>query len=991
MGAMAWLKRVFSLFFMVLLFWSSFPSLSISDIASPNNVSLKGVSFSAKPTIFFIRENKDLKQLLRIIINNSSQSMNGELQITVRSRKFVYYFNPIMSGYYSYPIFLPEVKTETPVFFRLRTPAGVLEYQIKLRPQKHWTVYLLPHCHTDLGYTKLQPLVYREHADILDQVLEYCKATEHYPEGSKFKWNVEVSWAIENYISRRSPQKVQELMEYVKKKRIEIGAWYVVQQSDLYAPEELIRSLYPAKEFQRKFKIPLISAMSNDVTGFNWSVPQLLSRGGIKYFTVGINEDRARAPLTKPLPFFWKSPDGNKILVWNGENYLFANHKLRLHESYEKSLPRVERYLDYLEEQVHYPYDILALHISGYPQDNSPPNKKISDIVRTWNRHWEYPKLRLSLMGDFFKALEKTAGSKIPIFQLAWPDYWTDGAASAAFETGLNRITHTKLPTAETWATIASVLNKKFVYPSQDLREAYRQTMLFDEHTWGAKNSVREPESPSTKGQWAIKSSFAYTAKALAEQIMDQSIQNLSSYVPGGGKFSFAVFNPLSWERTDIVDITLPEEFNPKGANFKLIDCRTHESIPFQFINEKTIIFTARSIPSTGYTIYQLIPDKNFPQANSATAEPSYQFENRFYRITVDKKTGGLITVRDKELNLELVDEQSKYRLNQYVYENPEGGRQDVANMKQQTKFNRISPTSVILLPGLNGPVASSLIIKTSAKPCPEILQQIVLYRDIKRIDIINELIKEETYQPEAVYFAFPFSVKNGKFKFEISNGLMSPEVDQLPNTSRDWYALQNWVEIANKDYGVVWSPIEAPLVQFGDINTGKWLKKLDLTNTTLFSYAMNNYWHTNFKAGQGGKTAFRYSVTSYPHGSNVQSATRFGWERHQPFQVVWLPEDGKAAWSKESAKSFLTVDQPNVIIQSFKRAEDKNGFILRLREIEGKESKPIITLPLLKKSKMKHIALTDIAENNIKGIPGSPASFSLSMKPFSIQTLRIF
>ncbi len=107
----------------------------------------------------------------------------------------------------------------------------------------------------------------------------------------------------------------------------------------------------------------------------------------------------------------------------------------------------------------------------------------------------------------------------------------------------------------------------------------------------------------------------------------------------------------------------------------------------------------------------------------------------------------------------------------------------------------------------------------------------------------------------------------------------MSPEEDQLPNTSRDWYALQNWVEIANKDYEVVWSPIEAPLVQFGDINTGKWLKKLDFTNTTLFSYAMNNYWHTNYKAGQGGEIAFRYSITSHPHGSNVQSATRFGWD----------------------------------------------------------------------------------------------------------------
>ncbi len=967
-----------------------FSSFSISSVASEKNVVLKGLTFSVRPTIFFIRKNHTLEQLVKIIINNSSQSMDGELQITIQSRKFTYYFKPIRAGNYAYPIFLPEVKAETPVSFMLTTTAGFLKYQTKLRPQRHWTVHLLQHSHTDLGYTKLQPLVYRDHADILDKVLEYCKATDHYPEGSKFKWNVEVSWQVENYIKRRPPQKVRELMAFVKKKRIEIGAWYV-QQSDLFAHEEIIRSLYPAKELQKKFKVPLISAMSNDVTGFSWSAPQLLSQAGIKYFTVGINEDRARVPLTKPLPFYWKSPDGKKILVWNGEHYLFANRKLHLHESYEESLPRVERYLDYLEQQRHYPYDIIGLHISGYPQDNSPPNQKISDVVRTWNKHWAYPKLKLSLMHEFFNDLKKSAGRKIPTYQLAWPDYWTDGAASAAFETGINRITHTKLLAAETWATVASVLNNNFNYPRQELQETYRQTMLFDEHTWGAKNSIREPESPSTKGQWAIKSSFAYTAKAFTDQILDQSIQSLSTRIPGNGKFSFAVLNPLSWERTDRVDINLPEEFNSKERKFKVIDCRTHKVVPFQWTNDRTIFFIAHSVPSMGYTLYQLIPEKHPPKAIPAFFNPSDKIENSFYQITIDKKTGGLVSIRDKELNLELVDNQSPYKLNQYIYENPEGNRKDLANMKKRIKFDRFSPTSINLLPGLNGPVASSIIIKTSARPCPEIRQEIILYRDLKRIDIINELLKEKTYQPEALYFAFPFNIKNGKFKFEISNGQMSPESDQLPNTVRDWYGLQNWCEIANRNYRVIWSPIEAPLVQFGDINTGKWLTKLEIRNTTLFSYAMNNYWHTNFKAGQGGKITFRYSITSLVNGSNLQSAPRFGWEQHQPLQVVWLSGEDNNSPSKKTSQSFLTVDRPNVIIQSFKRAEDKNGFILRLREIEGTESRPRVTLPLLKKSGIKHIALTDIAENNIKAIPGFPYSFLLTMKPFSIQTIRLF
>ena len=72
--------------------------------------------------------------------------------------------------------------------------------------------------------------------------------------------------------------------------------------------------------------------MNNDVTGFSWAAPQILNQAGVRYFTTGINETRSRAPLRRPNPFYWQSPDGSKVLHWNGEHYLFANYELLLHE-----------------------------------------------------------------------------------------------------------------------------------------------------------------------------------------------------------------------------------------------------------------------------------------------------------------------------------------------------------------------------------------------------------------------------------------------------------------------------------------------------------------------------------------------------------------------------------------------------------------------------------------------------------------------------------
>ncbi len=81
--------------------------------------------------------------------------------------------------------------------------------------------------------------------------------------------------------------------------------------------------------------------MNNDVTGFSWAAPQVLNQVGVKYFTTGINEDRSRAPLRRPNPFYWESPSGGKVLHWNGEHYLFSNYELLLHDRTRRAFPRL--------------------------------------------------------------------------------------------------------------------------------------------------------------------------------------------------------------------------------------------------------------------------------------------------------------------------------------------------------------------------------------------------------------------------------------------------------------------------------------------------------------------------------------------------------------------------------------------------------------------------------------------------------------------------
>ncbi len=945
------------------------------------------LKIEVKPTIFFVAEGGAVLQRVELAVDYDGPAAPAKVTIQGFRKPIALSVASLEPGRSIIPVNVPDLLKPAKITFQVAVGKTKDARDVMLAPQRKWTLYLLPHSHSDIGYTDLQTRVTKNHVEYLDAVIDFCKATESYPDEAKFRWNIEVSWSLENFLKTRPAEKVAELVALLKSGRVELSAWYL-NQSDGFSHEELIRSVGLSRELSRTYGFPLRAAMNNDVTGFSWASPQVLNQVGVKYFTTGINEDRSRAPLRRPNPFYWESPSGGKVLHWNGEHYLFSNYELSLHEAYEKSSPKVVEYLTKLQTRGDFPYDTMAFHISGYVTDNCPPKKELSDRVRDWNAKWAYPKLRLATMSEFFGAFEKKYAKIIPTYKKGWPDYWTDGVGSTSFETGLNRMAHGEIVAAEAWALAASLADKGFAFPKDEIRDAYEQNMLYDEHTWGAWNSISDPESEFARGQWGIKAGYAYRAREIAGTVRTRALAAIARRIPTGDLFALAVFNPLSWSRSDIVRAALPQAIVEKAGKFKLIEKTTGAEISYQIVDKSTLLFQANAVPSLGYAVYTIVPDVQPSPPAPAASIGAQSIENRFFKVLIDPLSGGIASLIDKETGAELVDRKAPYTLNQFIYENPKGGREAVNDMAGKAQFNRYSPIAATCAPGLRGPGASSLVVTTKTYRHPEIRQEIVLYDGIKRIDIINRLKKEETTDAEAAYFAFPFGVAGGKFRFEIADGAMAPETDQLPNTSRDWQAIQSWVELAGPKNSVVWAPVEAPLVQFGDINTGKWLKTLSLKNGTVFSYVLNNYWHTNFKASQGGTLVFRYSLTGRPGAADAVKSTRFGWEIQSPLTAVWLAEKNKGTLPAD-ALSFFRVDKPNVLIQAVKPSEDGEGIAVRLREIGGTGGDVHLESPLLT-SEVVVFYVTDIAENPANQFKVIPRSLYVPVKPLGIHTVVI-
>ena len=159
-----------------------------------------------------------------------------------------------------------------------------------------------------------------------------------------------------------------------------------------------------------------------------------------------------------------------------------------------------------------YPYDAVFLH--GAVSDNQPldrpPGRGRPAVERAVRVSARSSSRRNA---EFFEYIEKHYGDKLPVYRGSAGTYWEDGAASSARETAL-----AATPTKR-WPTAAKLLRpgrsrsaRRRRIRADEVNDAWRNCILYDEHTWGADCSISEPDSDFTKAQWKIKSQFAVDA-----------------------------------------------------------------------------------------------------------------------------------------------------------------------------------------------------------------------------------------------------------------------------------------------------------------------------------------------------------------------------------------------------------------------------------------------------------------------------------------------
>jgi hypothetical protein len=599
-----------------------------------------------------------------------------------------------------------------------------------------------------------------------------------------------------------------------------------------------------------------------------------------------------------------------------------------------------------------YPSDAVMVY-GAYTDNAVVPEKGEGDLIERWNQEYEFPKLIVATDDEYFAYVERHFADRLPVYRGDGGAYWEDGAGSTARATTLNQQAKQILPQAEAIASFAALFDPRNLYPAEKLRAVWNDVLFYDEHTWGAHSSIQQPDREFVTRQWEIKESYAERAHVDARRLLSRSLYSLFQEMAVDSDTVFAV-NLQPWTRTGPVEVEIDQ-------GNTLVDLAENKPVKLDVVLEKEgwqkVRFIAEGVPPMGYRAYALRTSDSGPTApQKPEMNSGAVIESKFYRLEVDNRTGGIKSLYDKTANKELVDQRAPYTLNQFLYVSGGADTLLIDNIygRGLADLTIDAATSARVVENVRTPLGQRLVIEARGKNTPRIRSEYNLYENLRRVDILNMLGKEEAREKEAVYFAFPFATEKPSLEYQIQNGWVRPNDDMLPGACLEWFTTQNLVHVKDSSFSIAWATPDAPLITLTDINRGKWPTHLEIKNGHIFSYIMNNYWFTNYKAAQGGDFSFRYYITSGSPMSR-ENLSRFDADTRQPVFAYPLlssfaaPVTGQGKPLPPAQGSLMTLGVPNLEFVAFKQAEDGDGYILRLREVAGRAGETEVSFPLFR------------------------------------------
>ncbi len=815
---------------------------------------------------------------------------------------------------------------------------------------------------------------------------------------SDFCFDVEDALCLKEYLSRH-PDRYDEILKRTQEGRLEWGATYNQPYESMYDGEALIRELYLGKKWLEK-KLPgcnFITAWNEDVPGIAMQFPQILSKSGVKYFEISRFE---------PGIYRWSSPDGSNILAYTPGIYSWSEMNIFNIKTEEGQIQAIINYLN--SWNVLFKTNKLNPAIPFLISSDWFQPHEYTDLISKWNKmagEENLPIMNYSTASSSFQKFD-TPISKYDQVVGERPNMWLyiHGPSHEHALTASRKANRT-LTAAEKFASINSILQKNsLLYPQNDFTTAWGEA-IYPDHGWGGKCGAMTDLTFRNKFESAYKT---------ADKILKQSLFSISQHI-GFNKIGKAivVFNPLSWERTDKVELSV-NVYGQDTVSYKIIDAVTGKEVPSQLIKSKptkksdefiTLVFVAENVPSIGYKTYYLVPfvgelnehgvpvKPTNPSAVNAVAN-SNTYENKFYKIQFGY--GGLKSIYDKQLKKELLQTNKLLGGEIFQLESIGNGAGEFTNVQpvSMNGFERVNQYHPQWNCSEYGSVRKSWTFTQQTK-YGIINETVTLYDDLKEIDFKTNILGFSGERYREYRMAFPLNQVHSEIAYEVPMGVVQVGKSEMKGSAG--YSYKSY------DYSIECSKIHPREVQdwFGSskdnvsvsiessVAVFDWIDPTDSTdiNTVLQPILLASRKSCNSQGNyylQPGNHSYQFCFTSFKGDwkNNVQK----GKQQNQSLIPIVVNVQKRKDGLPES-RSFASLNADNIVITTMKKADDDDNYIIRLCEMDGKDTEITIKLPLTIEKAWK----TNMIEENEKEIGiHDNNSLTLNIGHNAIETIKL-
>jgi len=933
-----------------------------------------------EPTYFYVNEGGVLKEIVNVTAVLPAPVSAGSVALRANGTEFNAALAPGHFGEQRFEFAVPEFTAGAKAELTVTLDGKALNQPSTLTPKRKFTVMMVPHNHLDIGYTDYQPKIEELQNGNFDRLLAEMR------KDPTMRYSVDGVWLAEQYLRTRTPEAQKEFLDQVRSGHIAIPA----QSSNLMLggadTETMVRSLYAGPAMNGAAGQSTVYANITDVPAVPWSYASALHAAGVKYFAQGANDDRGPAPLygrwQTRSPFWWEGPDGSKVLMAYTRQYSQVWFVCGLPPQEAGCREGLPTLFQTFEAPGYVPSTLLMF---GSQLENTDLIPGEGEFVQHWNGKYAWPHLELATFRDYFERIEREYGDKLETVRGDFGPYWEDGIGTDALAAATYRQTESRAAAVEALASFTTLLQPQFAPPMDRLHRLWNDLILYSEHTYTSWGGYSRPDSDESVRQLETKHFHVIDAREQAHWLANESMSRLLDRINVAPP-AFVVFNSLGHERNSLVELDIENGLDVvEAASGKAMALETvHPGNGYQRVR-----FLAEHVPALGYQVYLLKPAVK-PAAANPAAVAANTVENDYYRVTIDPKRAAVSSVFDKQLKRELVDPKSPYLLNQYLYVT--GGAdtrliymRDHLPLAKLTVNTAPGPAKTTLR---KTPWGQILSVAYAGPHARLIVTEIRLFNHSKQIEFVNRVAKDPSNDKEAIYFAFPIQAPHPQFEYEGQTGTVNPARDSLPGANREWFTVGRWARVSGGGLSAAILPLDGPLASFGDIDRGRWPKTFEPASSTIFAYALNNYWHTNFQRVQSGDFTFRYVLTS---GADLSPAalSRLGREALTPLetgQLISNDKVGQRGTLPVAATSFLGVEGDGVEVEALKPAEDGHGYVIRLLETSGKANTARLHSGLYE---IERLALADAVETERSAISVANGSAEVALPAYGIVTLR--